>query len=317
MAAMTLAQGAEGGQAGVGAKRHSGSGSGLFRSNQATDRDGLTKPAGLPRLPAGKLVQGDGPMQNLVMDVNGVQLHVTEEGSGAPLLFLHGAGGANWSPMLQRLSAHFRVIAPEHPGFGRGPLPDWMMSMGDLAFFYQDLLKKLALPRLHLVGHSLGGWLASEIAIRSTAGLASLTLMSPAGCAVEEAPFGDIFLWTPEQAARKQFYNQDLAEARIKALANADLDVALQNKAAAARLAWSPRLCSIQLPNWLHRIDVPTQLIWGENDEIVPAACRRVFLREIPGARLTLLPETGHSLHSERPAEVAEQILRFCQEHAA
>ena len=250
-------------------------------------------------------------MQERILDIMGEKLRLVEDGAGPPLLFLHGAGGANWSPMLKRLAERFHVFAPEHPGFGRSRLPDWMLSMSDLAYFYLDVIEALDLREFHLVGHSIGGWLASEIAIRNTSRLASLTLMAPAGCAVEEAPFGDIFLWGPEEAARNQFYNQDMAEARIKALPSQDQDIALQNKAAAARLAWTPRLHNPQLPTWLHRIDVRTLLIWGAEDRIVPAACRRVFLAEIPGAELCLLEQSGHSLHSERAAECADRISQF------
>ena len=135
--------------------------------------------------------------------------------------------------------------------------------------------------------------------------------MAPAGCAVPEAPFGDIFLWSPEEAARNQFFDQALAEARIAALPTTDQTVALQNKAAAARLAWTPRLHNPQLPQWLHRINVRTQLIWGKQDKIVPAACARVFQAEIPGAALHVIDQCGHSLHTERAAECADFIAAF------
>ncbi len=242
------------------------------------------------------------------MDVFGQSLRVCEAGDGAALLFLHGAGGANWSPLHDKLAANHRLIAPEHPGFGKSPTPDWMMSVGDLAFFYLDLLSVLDLKTVHLVGHSLGGWTAAELAIRSTERLASVTLMAPAGCAVADTPFGDIFLWSPEEAVRNQVYDQALAEKRIEALANADLDIVLQNKATTARLAWSPRLHNPQLPHWLHRIDRPTRLIWGREDKIIPFACRQPFLDNIPKIDLVEVPECGHLLHSEKPTETAEAI---------
>lgn len=256
-------------------------------------------------------------MQEHSLAINGETIRVMEAGDGPALLFLHGAGGSNWSPMLELLAAKFRVIAPEHPGFGRTQLPDWLIGMGDLAYFYLDVIRALDVDRLHLAGHSLGGWLAAEIGVRNTARLATISLLAPAGVAVEEAPYPDIFLWSPEEGARNQFYDQTFAEARIAALPNADMDIVLQNKAAAARLAWNPRLHNPQLPYWLHRIDVPTQVIWGIEDKVVPSACHRVYMKEIPGARLELLPRSGHSLHSERPAEVAALITRFAEEAGA
>jgi pimeloyl-ACP methyl ester carboxylesterase len=239
------------------------------------------------------------------------ELRVVEDGAGDPLLFLHGAGGWAWTPLLASLSRTFRVIAPEHPGFGRSSVPDWMLSVGDLAFFYLDALRALGLDRLHLVGHSLGGWTAAEMAIRSTARLKSLALLAPAGTLAPEAPYDDIFAWTPEETARHLFFDPALAETFIKSVADADIDVALQNRVAAARLAWSPRLHNPQLRHWLHLIDVPTLVVWGQEDRIVPFACHRAFLDEIPGAELATLPACGHALTIEQADGVSERLKAF------
>ena len=131
-------------------------------------------------------------------EIRGFKMKVQEAGAGEPLLFLHGAGGSNWSPMLDMLAEKYRVIAPEHPGFGRTQLPEWMMSIGDLALFYLDFMEAQGLNGVHLAGHSLGGWLTAEIAIRNTSRLKSVTLMAPAGIANPDAPFGDIFVWAAE-----------------------------------------------------------------------------------------------------------------------
>jgi pimeloyl-ACP methyl ester carboxylesterase len=250
-------------------------------------------------------------MRETTIEAGGEKLRVLEAGSGETVLFLHGAGGLNWYPLLEMLSAGRRVLAPEHPGFGRGELPSWLTTVGDLAFFYLDVLAALDLRDVHLVGHSLGGWTAAEIAIRDTRRLKSLSLLAPAGVQATAEPYGDIFLWSPEEHARNSFYDQRLAEERISGLATVDLDVMLQNRAGAARLAWAPRLHNPQLAHWLHRIDVPTLLVWGEEDRICPFSCRRAFLENIAGAQLRALPRAGHALHSERPAEVAAHLHDF------
>lgn len=256
-------------------------------------------------------------MQECSIEVSGQSLRVCEAGVGPTILFLHGAGGANWSPLHERLSKGHRLIAPEHPGFGKSTTPNWLLSVGDLAFFYLDVLKHLNLHRVHLVGHSLGGWTSAEVAIRSTERLASITLLAPAGCAREDAPFGDIFLWSPEESARNQFYNQQFAEKRIAAAANANLDIVLQNKATTARLAWSPRLHNPQLPHWLHRIDKPTRLIWGREDRVIPFACHQEFINRIPECDLVAIGECGHSLHSEKPAEAATALIEHIRKAEA
>src|SRR5215470_8571633 len=132
-------------------------------------------------------------MKEFSIDVAGAPLRCLEAGAGPTVLYLHGLAGAAFDPLLARLAVNHRVIAPEHPGFGRGPIPDWMMSVGDVAFFYLDVLQALDLREVHLVGHDLGGWIAAEIAIRATQRLASLALLAPAGLASKHAPFDDVF----------------------------------------------------------------------------------------------------------------------------
>lgn len=253
-------------------------------------------------------------MRDIEIDVRGQNLKIKEDGEGPVLLFLHGAGGSNWSPMLKALAQTHRVIAPEHPGFGRSKTPDWMMSVSDLAYFYLDVIEQMDLKGFHLAGHSLGGWTAAEIAIRNTQRLKSLTLLAPAGCRSDNVPFGDIFLWDAETATRNQFYDQKFAEERIKLLPQADLDVSLQNKATTARLAWSPRLHNPQLKLWLHRIDVPTLLLWGRDDKIVPFDCHKAFVEKIEGVKLVPLAQSGHSLHTERAEECNDAMTSFYRE---
>jgi pimeloyl-ACP methyl ester carboxylesterase len=255
-------------------------------------------------------------MQEANIDVNGTKLHLFEaspsgSGTAETVLFLHGAGGSNWSPLLQLLAEKHRVIAPEHPGFGRSQIPDWMLGVGDLALFYLDVLEQLDLTDVHLVGHSLGGWTAAELAVRNTSRLKSLSLLAPAGVRSPDVPFGDIFLWSPEEHARHMFYDQRLVEERLKQLATMDQDIWLQNRAGAARLAWNPRLNNPQLPYWLHRIDVPTLFIWGKNDEICPFDCAQYFVKQIRNATLDAMDQTGHALHTEKPKEVAAKIAAF------
>jgi pimeloyl-ACP methyl ester carboxylesterase len=250
-------------------------------------------------------------MHESIVDVGGTKLRIVEAGEGDPLLFLHGAGGAVWTPLLEGLAKTWHVIAPEHPGFGKSTPPDWMTSIGDLAFFYLDVIEHLGLDRLHLVGHSLGGWTAAEIAIRNTARLKSLTLMAPAGVWEKETPYSDIFAFTPEEQARKMFVDPMLTEARLQQLATADLAAMQHNRNTAARLAQKPLLHNPQLPYWLHRIVVPTLIIWGVEDQIVPYGCHRQFMREIKGAELYALAQSGHGLHAERPQECIAKINAF------
>jgi pimeloyl-ACP methyl ester carboxylesterase len=252
-------------------------------------------------------------MHESVIEVAGTKLRVCEAGEGPAVLFLHSIAGAAWEPLLEKLATSCRVIAPEHPGFGRMPVPDWMMSTGDAAFFYLDALQALNVGKTHVIGHGLGGWIAAEMAIRSTERIASLALLAPAGVESRDALFDDIFAWTAEEFAQRHFHDRKLAAQWQEAQGKLDIDVVLQNRTALARLAWNPRLHNPQLPYWLHRIDVPTLLTWGEDDQVIPFACHEPFQREIRQAELVLLPKSGHALPIERASEIATRLTAFFQ----
>src|SRR5262245_38055386 len=118
--------------------------------------------------------------------VRDISVRILRDGQGEPLLFLHGAGGfPPWLPFFERLAAHFDVLIPEHPGFGKSDNPPWIRNIADLAMYYLDFLDELGSPKVHLIGHSLGGWTAAELAVRNTSRLASLTLLAPAGIRVK------------------------------------------------------------------------------------------------------------------------------------
>ena len=250
--------------------------------------------------------------------VRGVALRTLRQGRGAPVLFLHGAGGLAWTPLLERLSLRFDVMATEHPGFGGTEMPSWIANVGDLAVFYLGVIEALDLPGLHLIGHSLGGWTAAELAVRDTGWLRTLTLLAPAGVQ-GPTPFGAIFDWSPEEVARRSCVDPALGEQRARAAAAADPGLARSNRAAAARLASDPLLHNPQLPAQLHRIDLPVLLVWGEHDQIIPFGCAELYRQAVPGAKLVSIAHAGHTLAVEGKDEVADAFETFVtgaeQEH--
>ena len=150
---------------------------------------------------------------NTKLAVRGCNITLMRGGAGRPLLMLHGAGGAgNWLPYMADLAARHDVIVPEHPGFGASDTPDWLDTIPDLANFYLDLLDQLDLRNVDLVGHSLGGWIAAELAARNTSRLASLTLVAAAGIHVKGVAQVDSFLQNDEQRVRDFFYDAKRAD---------------------------------------------------------------------------------------------------------
>ena len=237
-----------------------------------------------------------------VLAVRGNRIRLMRGGAGQPLAILHGASGAQWPPFMSALSQKFDVIAPEHPGFGESDMPDWLDTVHDLAYFYLDLFAELKLEDVNLVGLSLGGWIAAEIAVRSTARLASLTLADAAGLHVPGVAQLDPFLRSDEQRLRDFFYDQKKADEVIARALRPELeDVTLKNRTTVARLAWQPRGHDPHLAKWLHRIDVPTLLIWGDHDRAFPKDYALAYQKAIPGAKLVIVPECGHVPQIEKP----------------
>jgi pimeloyl-ACP methyl ester carboxylesterase len=248
-----------------------------------------------------------------VMTIRDCRIRVMRGGSGSPLLYLHGAGGAGiWLPFLSRLASNLDVIVPEHPGFGESDSPPWLDTIADLANFYLDFLDQLDLAGVHLVGHSLGGWIAAELAVRNSSRLASLTLVASGGIHVKGVEQVDTFLASDEQRIRDLFYDQKLAAAILPtALRTEAEDTALKNRTTSAKLIWQPRGYDPNLQKWLHRIRLPTLLVWGDHDRLFPKEYAFAFQELIPGARVVIIPDCGHVPQVEQEDAFAAALQSF------
>ena len=245
--------------------------------------------------------------------IAGCKVNVQRAGKGAPLLFLHGAQGVpGWLPFMADLSERFEVIVPEHPGFGRSDTPEWLDNMADLAYFYLDFMATLGLAKVNLVGTSLGGWLGSEIAVRDQHRLRTLTLVAPAGIHVKGLPKADIFLWSREETIRNLVADPVLAEKMLsQPQTEEQIDLMLKNSFTVARLAWQPRLYDPHLYKWLHRITLPTLILWGDSDKLLPAAYGPEFQKLIPGSKLQIFKNCGHLPHVEKKDDYVAAIANF------
>jgi pimeloyl-ACP methyl ester carboxylesterase len=252
-------------------------------------------------------------LQHIEVDVRACKLHLRRAGQGDALLFLHGAQGLNGhEPGIKALTANFDVIAPDHPGFGQSDLSDVVDDIGDLAYFYLDLLNVLDLDRVHVVGQCIGGWLAIEMAIRTTERIDSLVLVNSAGLRVKDVPRADMFVCSEDELLKLLFSGKGAADWLRSWRATPDMeDIYDRNRAAAARYSWSPRLCNPKLDRWLHRIDVPTHIIWGKDDRIIPPAYASAFKDLIGGATVAMLPDCAHLPHIEQPQAFAREIFQF------
>lgn len=248
--------------------------------------------------------------------VQGVPLVVLDTGSGGPILVLHGELGFTPNEtFLSLLAGHRRVIAPVHPGFGHSIDVETIDTIDDLSYLYLDLLDELNLRDVVVVGVSLGGWVAAEMAVKCSDRLAKIVLVSPTGIKVgdrETRDIPDIFALSPDAVARLQYHDPSLAEVDYTRLSDAELSVIARNREATALYVWEPYFHNPKLLQRLHRIRVPTLLVWGASDRfLIPEYYGAAYRDAIPGARLELIEQAGHWPHVEQPDTLVEHIRRF------
>lgn len=252
-------------------------------------------------------------LRRSVERVANCNVNLLRAGRGEPLLYLHGARGAGpWLPFMESLSRDFELFIPDHPGFSKSDTPLWLDNVGDLAYFYLDFIEKIGLTKVHLMGISLGGWIAAELAVRNQAALSTLTLVAAAGLYVQGAQNGDIFMWSAPELARNLFYDQSYSEAMLQTQpSEEEQDIQRKNRLATAKLAWQPRLHNPNLPKWLHRITVPTLIVWGNDDKIIPVQHGPVFRDLIPGSTLRIIANCGHLANIEKHDEFVAAVVPF------
>ena len=250
--------------------------------------------------------------------INGARIELVDRGRGRPILFLHPHIGLDpCAPVLDLLADGGRLIAPSHPGFGHSERPAGIATVDDLAYFYLDLMDALDLRDALVIGVSLGAWIAAAIAVKSTARMARLVLANPVGIKVgdrETRDILDIFAMLEGEFLDKAFADPAVGKRDYRAMTDDEVTVAARNREAAALYTWSPYMHDPKLKQRLHRIRVPTLLIWGMADRILAPPYGQAYCAAIPGARLEPIARAGHFPHLESPEEFARRIFAFVDE---
>lgn len=249
-------------------------------------------------------------------------------GGGPPVLYLHSATGEGEGlGFLDALAERFEVLAPMFPGFGESEGIEQIDDMDDAVFHLLDLLEVLGLEAPAVVGLSLGGWMAVELATRYPDRVGALVLVNPVGLYLKGAEIKDIFGRSPGEMALDLFADQDHPVARMMHSMDAfrnDLAITTeipfeavkpvyQAMAATARLGWNPYLHNPKLPKRLWRVTSPTLVVRGEQDTLVPAPHARYYAEHIEGARLELIEAAAHLLPLEKPVELAGLVTEFLE----
>jgi pimeloyl-ACP methyl ester carboxylesterase len=250
-----------------------------------------------------------------VTSIAGIDLELIERGEGAPLLYLHGGGGiASDRSFLDLLAKTRRVIAPSHPGFGKSSLPDWLDSVDDIAHVYLELMDHLGLTRMDVVGFSIGGWIAAEIATKVPERIKRLVLIGPVGVKTgtpDKLDIPDVFAMPREKLDRLRFHDPAKHAADLSAVPDDELLVVARNRETLALLTWEPYMHNPKLPHRLHRVNVPALLIRGASDGIVSAEYLERYAALIPNARIDTIAAAGHLPQVEQPTATAAKVLQF------
>ena len=247
-------------------------------------------------------------------NVGAVELQFNERGDGDPYLVLHGGAGplsvAGFADLFaERQRA--RVITPTHPGFAGTVRPDGLRATGQLAELYAALLNDLDLIGVTVLGNSVGGWIAAEMAIAGSTRLKSAILVDAVGIDVPDHPVADFFSLTLDQVAEYSYYDPEKFRIDPAKMPPAQLAAMPGNRAALAVYGGGASMVDPTLRDRLAAVDLPVLVLWGESDRIVDPEYGRAYAEAIPGARFELLPGTGHVPQVETPELLISRISAF------
>lgn len=247
----------------------------------------------------------------------GCELTITEEGSGKLLLVFHEElGDPGWQQWKRELTKTRRVITPQHPGFGVSPRIDWALTIGDLANFYAQVMVEQSWVGADVIGFSLGGWVAAEMAAQNPGQFTSLTLVGPMGIKPPSGNICDIYHYltsdyigmsvanveaTPEFAS---LFGGEVSPEQFERFQDATAE--------SARFAWKPFMNNPALSRRLALVrDLPTLILWGEEDQIVPVSVAATFNNAIKGSKLVTFPGCGHRPEIEQKDKFMAEVNKI------
>lgn len=250
-----------------------------------------------------------------IRNVRGVPVELHSAGSGPPLLYLHAEQYVEQvGPYLDALAKKWTVIAPRHPGYGAASNAAGLRSVDDLAYLYLDLVDELKLDDVVLVGASLGGWIALEMCVRNHARLSKLVLVSSVGVKFsgrEERDFADLFYMRDDEAFPLLFADLKRHAPNYAAMSAGQLEQVARERQMLAHYGWRPYLHNPALKRWLHRVDLPTLVVWGEEDRFAKPSYGQSLASALPAAEMMLIQGAGHYPEIEQREATIRAIDAF------
>ena len=252
-----------------------------------------------------------------MVEAAGANVQVVKGGSGDPLLILHDEmGHPGWMSFHESLSETFELTIPSHPGFGDSQFLDWIMNMRDLAGWYLTALDDMGVGKVNLMGFSFGGWLAAEMATMHPDRFEKLVLVNPMGIKPPSGEIFDMFLVVAKEFLTESFLDPENTPEFEKICPEEPTPDQVEYwevaREQACRLTWRPYMHYPGLPHLLRRLKgLPTQIIWGRQNPIVPLSAAHVYHESIPGSDLAVIDNCGHRPEIERPDEFVRLVRKF------
>jgi pimeloyl-ACP methyl ester carboxylesterase len=248
-------------------------------------------------------------------DLAGIRIELERRGRGAPLLLLYSEEALELeAPFLADLARDHELIIPSPPGFGKSDRPDWMTSPDDIAYVYLDLIEKLQLGKCPVLGFSLGGWIALQMAIKDDSRIAKLVLVDCYGVKIGGPTDRDVQdVWTlhPDKVAALKWADPQRGKRDFASMSEDELAIVARNIESFARFCWEPYMHDPKLKHRLHRVAVPTLFIWGARDGIMTPDYGRAFSKLIAGAQFAVIADAGHYPQLEEPQAFLRQLRGF------
>ena len=251
------------------------------------------------------------------LQVAGAEMLVLKGGSGDPLLVLHDEmGQPGWLQLHEELASNYTVYAPSLPGFGVTDRLDWVMNVRDMATWTLWAMEDMGLSSPNVAGFSLGGWIAAEMATQSPGAFRKMALAAPAGILPPVGEILDMFLIVSREFITAGFHDPSSVAAFQELCPDEpspeQVELWETAREEACRLAWRPYMHDRSLPYRLGRLkNLPSLIIWGRNDEVVPISAAEVYSQSIAGSRIAAIENCGHRSDVEKATEVASLLKEF------
>lgn len=249
--------------------------------------------------------------------VGETELQVLKLGSGKPLLVFHGELG--FSGLLKwhtALAAKRTLHIPLHPGFGKTPQASWIMTIRDLGSFYSRYIREQKLAPVDVIGFSLGGWLAAEMATANAGQFGKMVLVGAAGLRPPSGEIMDMFT-----RSARTYLNENVLDfnntPEFSSLFGGEQTPQQYEewedaRAETARIAWVPYMFTQSMEQLLENVaGLPTLLVWGKNDPVVPLSVAELYHKKIAGSKLVVFDKCGHMPEIEKSGDFIKQVESF------